>query len=62
MARISYDPEVNILSIRLLDKKSVDSDMQDDVVLDYDEKGDLVNIDVMNFHPEIFFGKSKKTL
>lgn len=47
MAKIKYDPGVQIPSIRLSDKKSVDSDVQDNVVLDYDADGQLVNIEVM---------------
>lgn len=47
MPKIQYNPEVKILSIRFHDKKSVDSDVKDNVVLDYDERGHLVNIDVM---------------
>lgn len=47
MPKIQYDPKVRILSVRLSDEKSVDSDVQDNVVLDYDADGHLVNIDVM---------------
>ncbi len=47
MPKIHYDPDVKILSIRILNKKSVDSDVKNNVVLDYDAKGNLVNIDVM---------------
>lgn len=52
MAKVSYDPEVNILSIKLLSKKSVDSDVFDDIVLDYDAEGNIVNIDLMNINLE----------
>lgn len=47
MTKIQYNPEVKILSIRLMDKKSVDSDVKDNVVIDYDKDGHIVNIDVM---------------
>ncbi|MEK7672423.1 MAG: DUF2283 domain-containing protein [Patescibacteria group bacterium] len=64
MAKISYDPEVQILSIRLLEKKSVDSDVKGNVVFDYDGKGNVVNIDVMNLDLESLtnktFAKSSK--
>ena len=53
MAKIKYDSQVKILSIRLSDKKSVDSDIQDNVVLDYDENEQLVNIDVMEIDLEL---------
>ncbi len=52
MPSISYDPEVNILSIRLKRVKSVDSELKGNVVLDYDAKGQLTNIDVMNVNLE----------
>lgn len=52
MPKIHYDPEVKILSIRLLNKKSVDSDVKNNVVLDYDSEGNLVNIDIMEINPE----------
>ena len=48
MPIIEYNQDVKILSIRLQEKKSVDSDIQDNVVLDYDEEGKIVNIDIMN--------------
>jgi uncharacterized protein YuzE len=47
MPKIHYDPEVKILSIRFKEEKSVDSDVNDNVVLDYDKDGHIVNIDVM---------------
>jgi uncharacterized protein YuzE len=52
MPSISYDPEVQILSIRLKRVKSVDSEIKGNVVLDYDAKGQLTNIDVMNVNLE----------
>ncbi len=47
MTKISYDPDVKILSIRLQKTKSVDSELKENVVLDYDKDGRLVNIDIM---------------
>jgi len=52
MPKIHYDPEVKILSIRFRDEKSVDSDVNDNVVLDYDKDGHIVNIDVMEVNLE----------
>lgn len=49
MQKITYDPEVEILSIRLSDEQSVDSDLAGDLVLDYDAKGNIVNLEIMNF-------------
>ena len=48
--KIHYDKKSNILSIRLSKKKSVDSDIKDNIVIDYDEKGEIVNIDIMNIN------------
>lgn len=45
--KIKYDPEAKILSIRLSQEKSVDSDAKGNVVLDYGKGGELVNIDIM---------------
>ncbi len=50
MPEITYDPEVQILSIRLSDDKIVDSDLEGDFVIDYDAKGNIVNIDIMDFN------------
>jgi len=45
--KIKYDPEAKILSVRLSSKSSVDSEVKGNVVLDYDCKGNLVNVDIM---------------
>ena len=45
------------LSIRLSKKRSVDSDVKDNIVIDYDEKGEIVNIEIM----KINFGEFAKT-
>lgn len=52
MTKIEYNPDVKILSIRMTNKKSVDSDIQNNVVLDYDEDGNLVNIDILEIELE----------
>ena len=54
MPKIHYDPEVKILSVRLRENKSVDSDIKENVVLDYDAGGHLVNIDIMDINIEDF--------
>ncbi len=47
--RLSYDPDTDSLYIHLIDKPSKDSDeVADGVVLDFDEFGGLVGIDVQN--------------
>lgn len=57
--QIKYDKKSNILSIRLGKKKSVDSDVRDNIVIDYDEKGEIVNIEIMEMSLGEF-AKAKK--
>ncbi|MFH1392308.1 MAG: DUF2283 domain-containing protein [bacterium] len=45
--KINYDSKVNILSIKLSNKKSIDSDIKNNIVMDYAKNGDITNIDVM---------------
>jgi uncharacterized protein YuzE len=52
--KIKYDPKSNILSIRLSKKKSVDSDIKGNIVIDYDENGEIVNIEIMKINLEEF--------
>ena len=47
MPKIQYHAKEKILSIRLSNKKSVDSDVQDNIVVDYDKDGNVVNLEVM---------------
>lgn len=48
--QIKYDKNSKILSIRLSKEKSVDSDVKDNVVVDYDKNGEIVNIDIMEIN------------
>lgn len=52
--KIKYDKDVEILSLHLSDKKSVDSDMRGNVVIDYDKDGKVVNVEIMNISMEEF--------
>lgn len=52
MPKLHYDPDVKILSIRFREGKSVDSDVKDNIVFDYDANGHIVNIDVMEVNLE----------
>lgn len=54
MAKIKYDKETKILSIRLSTKRSVDSDTKGNIVIDYDKDGDIVNIDIMKISIDEF--------
>jgi uncharacterized protein YuzE len=47
--RLSYDPETDSLYIHLLERPSADSsEVAEGVVLDFDEAGGLVGIDVQH--------------
>lgn len=49
MPKIELDKEARILSIRFSKRKSVDSHIQENVVVDFDKGGNVVNIEIMNF-------------
>jgi uncharacterized protein YuzE len=51
---IKYDEEANILSIRFSKKKSVDSEVKGNVVIDYDENGEIVAIEIMKINLDEF--------
>lgn len=51
---IKYDENSKILSIKISDKKSVDSDVKKNIVVDYDKDGNIVNIDIMKISVEEF--------
>ena len=48
MPKINYDQEAEILSIKISNKKSVDSDVQKNIVVDYDKDGDIARIEIMS--------------
>ncbi len=50
MPKIKYDKESKIVNIKVSNKKSVDSDVQDNVVVDYDKNNNIVNIDIMDIN------------
>ncbi len=52
MRQINYKPDLKILSIRFKNAKSADSEVIDNVVLDFDDSGHIVNIDVMDVNIE----------
>jgi hypothetical protein len=41
MSKIQYDPQSKILSVRTSDAKSADSQINDNIVFDYDRKLNL---------------------
>ena len=61
-SRIEYDKEANILFIRFSDEKSVDSDVQNNVVIDYAKDGSVVSVDIMGFSLDDFQQVPKELL
>jgi len=48
--QVSYDPEADILFIKLKDKHPVESEhLENDVIVDYDENDDIVAIEILDF-------------
>ena len=52
--KILYDKESQVLSWQLHAGKSADSDIDDNVVIDYDKKGKIVRINFYNFSLQNF--------
>lgn len=48
MPKIKYNKEAQIMTIQISNKKSVDSDVQGNIVIDYDKEGKIVRIEMMN--------------
>ena len=58
--KISYDKEAKVLSVELNGAKSVDSDIQGNVVIDYDKSGKIVRINLYDFNFDAFKDNLKK--
>jgi hypothetical protein len=58
------DTKSNILNIRFSKKKSVDSEVKDNVVIDYDENGEIVNLEIMKIDLREFaeFAKADRSV
>jgi len=52
--KISYDKESKVLSVEVEKAKSVDSDIQRNIVIDYDKKGNIVRVNFYNFDLSAF--------
>jgi uncharacterized protein YuzE len=61
MVKITYDPEVNITMIYFNKEEIVDSDIQDNCVIDYSKSGKIVSIEILDFNLEKSLKSSKKT-
>ncbi len=48
--KIKYHKKEKILSLRLSKEKSADSDIKGNMVIDYDAKGEVVNVDIMSIN------------
>lgn len=48
MVKIAYDKQARILSLRVSSKKSVNSEVEDTIVIDRDKDGAIVNVDIMD--------------
>ena len=50
--KISYDKESDVLSIKAKEGKSADSDIQGNIVIDYNKKGEIVRLNLykLNFN------------
>lgn len=51
---ISYDKESKVLSIKMSEQKSVDSDISNNVVIDYDKNRNVVRVNFYDFGFEEF--------
>lgn len=60
MPKIDYDQETNIMTIKISGKKSVDSDTQKNIVVDYDKDGNISKIEIMNIDLNEFEKKEMK--
>jgi uncharacterized protein YuzE len=49
--QIKYDKDTNTLTIRLSDKKPVESEnlINEGIVIDYDEKGNIVGLEIFDW-------------
>ena len=57
--KILYDKQAGVLSIEMKHAKSVDSDIQNNVVIDYDKKGEVVRVNLYNFSFDEFRDNAK---
>ena len=57
--KIAYDKESKVLSIELRKARSADSDISGNVVVDYDRKGEIIRINLYQFHFDQFRNGSR---
>lgn len=54
MNKITYNQKEKILSIKISEEPSVDSDIRGNVVIDYNQNGDITNVEIMSFSLDEF--------
>lgn len=57
--KISYDKESGVFSMDFGKSKSFDSDVNGNIVIDYDKKGQIVRLNVYGFSFDDFEGNQK---
>ena len=62
--KISYDPKVDALYVRFLDKPSqvITHRLSEDVAVNYGPDGDVVGIEVLSAHEHLSFSGGKPTV
>lgn len=58
--KISYDKESRVFSVEIKKSKSVDSEICDNVIIDYDGKGKVVRVNFYDFNFSDFKNDLKK--
>ena len=54
--RISYDPEADVMYVKIREWKYIESDEVDDgIILDYWEKGEILGIEILDASKKIFW-------
>ena len=54
MSKVHYNKKEKILSIKLSNESSADSEVRGNVVVDYNQEGLITNIDIMSFSLDEF--------
>lgn len=52
MAKVVYDKKANAMNVKLKSDKIVSSDVRGNCVMDYNSKGEIINIEILDFNLE----------
>lgn len=55
--KILYDKESDVLSIKTKEGRSVDSDIQGNIVIDYNKKGEIIRLNLYKLNFDKFHDK-----